>query len=63
MFIKHLLGGMKRYLRHLLDIKTVVEGHGLKRGMKKLETLHLGLVSCVCAQVTQLCPTLRPHGL
>lgn len=51
MFIKHLLSGMKRYLRHLLDIKTVEEGHGLKRGMKKLETLYLDLVSCVCAQV------------
>ena len=25
-FIKHLLGGMKRHLRHLLDIKTVVMG-------------------------------------
>ena len=58
MFIKHLLSGMKRYLRHLLDIKRVEEGHGLKRGMKKLETLYLDLVSCVCVLRSLSCVRL-----
>ena len=70
MFVTHLLGGMKRSLRPLLDSKTVEEGHGLKRGRKKLETLYLDLVLCVCVcvcvrvcvcartQVIQLCLTL-----
>ena len=51
MFVTHLLGGMKRSLRPLLGSKTVEEGHGLKRGRKKLETLYLDLVLCVCACV------------